>query len=260
MELRSQETAIRIVVLAVLSIARMWSQELRYEVRHERAFRGDHRGSLIVDDEGISYEQALSEKQKTKVVDGKHPKFEKERFLYEEIQQLWISPEKLVLVTYKDRKWLGGIDKEFEFFPAVKGQSFEPIYVRLKGKLDQRLTSAVADSPLDPEWALPVKLLGTIQGSQGVLQISSDRIVYKTAHRGASRTWRYEDIENISTSGPFQLTLTSFERAKTHYGSLRGFNFQLKRKLDEKQFDLLWKRLNREKGLTFLRSMEERAQ
>ena len=49
---------------------------------------------------------------------------------------------------------------------------------------------------------------------------------------GASRTWRYQDIENISSSGPFQLTITTFERAKTHYGDLKGFNFELKRPLE----------------------------
>jgi hypothetical protein len=41
---------------------------------------------------------------------------------------------------------------------------------------------------------------------------------------------------------------------------MKGFNFQLKQKLDEKRFDLLWKRLNRGKGLEFLTSIQERNQ
>jgi hypothetical protein len=159
-------------------------------------------------------------------------------------------------VTYKDRKWLLGVDKEFEFF-LPKGKSFDAAYTMLKDKLDRRFVAAVADSQPGMLWEIPVKLLGTIQGSEGILQVGPDRIVYKTDRPRQSRTWRYQDIENVSTSDRYQLTLTTFERAKTHYGSMKGFNFQLKQPLDEKRFDALWKRLNQDKGLQFLTLIEE---
>jgi hypothetical protein len=41
---------------------------------------------------------------------------------------------------------------------------------------------------------------------------------------------------------------------------MKGFNFQLKRPLDDKRFEALWKRLNQDKGLQFLTSIEERNQ
>jgi hypothetical protein len=41
---------------------------------------------------------------------------------------------------------------------------------------------------------------------------------------------------------------------------MKGFNFQLKQPLDEKRFEMLWRRLNQEKGLQFLTSIEERNQ
>jgi hypothetical protein len=113
------------------------------------------------------------------------------------------------------------------------------------------------DSGVAALWELPVKLLAAFQGSEGVLQVGADRVVYKTARKHQSRTWRFEDIENVSTSGPFQLTLTTHERAKSQYGSLKGFNFQLKQRLDEKRFNILWRRLNRVKGLEFLASAQE---
>jgi hypothetical protein len=147
-------------------------------------------------------------------------------------------------VTYKDRKWLLGVDKRFEFF-LPKGKSFEAAYTMLKDKLDRRFVAALADSVPDVLWELPVKLLGTIRGSEGVLQVGPDRIVYKTDRPRQSRTWRYQDLENVSTSDRYQLTLTTYERAWTHYGSLKGFNFQLKQPLDEKRFDMLWKRLQK---------------
>ena len=228
--------------------------ELRFEVRHERALR-DHPGTLTIDDTGVSYQQILTEKQQKKKR-KKPPELESVRFDYQDIQELWLSAGKLVLVTYKDRPRLLGIDKEYEFF-VVGERSFAEAYPMLKDKLDQRFVTALADPQAAVLWEIPVKLQGTFQGSEGVLQAGPDRIVYKTDRKEQARTWRYQDIENISTSSPFQLTITTYERAKTHYGSLKGFNFQLKQRLDEKRYELLWKRLSREKGLQFLTSQQE---
>jgi hypothetical protein len=258
MEHRSQK-ANRFVSLfiALLAIAPAGAAELSYEVRHHRALK-DHAGVLTIGEKGVRYQQVLPE-GKQKKHPKKPPKLESVQFDYQDIQELWVSPEKLVLVTYKDRKWLLGVDKEFEFFLS-KGKSFDAVYTLLKDKLDRRFVAAVADSQPGMLWELPAKLLGTIQGSDGVLQVGPDRIVFKTDRTGQSRTWRYQDIENVSTSDRYQLTLTTYERAKTHYGNMKGFNFQLKQPLEEKRFDLLWKRLNQDKGLQFLTSIEERNQ
>lgn len=261
MEHRSQKTTTRILSLAIALVlsTTAWSHDLQFEVRHERALK-DHPGRLTLDERGVRYQQILTGKQQAKVAKGKKPpKLESARWEYQDIQQLWISPEKLVIVTYKDRKWFLGVDKEFEFF-LPKGKSFEAAYAILKDKLDRRFVAAVADSQPGTLWELPVKLLGRIQGSDGVLQVGPDSIVYKTDRPRQSRTWRYQDIENVSTSDRYQLTLTTYERAKTHYGSMKGFNFQLKQPMDEKGFELLWKRLNQDKGLQFLTSIEERNQ
>jgi hypothetical protein len=127
----------------------------------------------------------------------------------------------------------------------------------LKDKLDRRFVAAIADAQPDVLWELPVKLLGVIQGSEGVLQVGQDRIVYKTDRPRQSRTWRYQDIANASTSDRYQLTLTTYEHARMSYGSMKDFNFQLKQPLDQKRFDALWKRLNQDKGLQFLTAIEE---
>lgn len=251
MEQRSQEAnRVASLVIALLLASPVWAAELRYEVRHERMVR-DHYGILTIDEKGVSYQETHAKK--------KSEKLERARWDYQDIQELKVSPERLVVVTYTDRNWLLGIDKEFEFY-APEGKSFEEAYSVLKDKLDQRFVAALADSQAQKLWELPVKLLGTLRGSEGVLDVGPDRVVYKTDRKGQSRTWRYQDIENVSTSGPFQLTLTTYERAKTHYGSLKGFNFQLKQRLDEKRYDLLWKRLGEGKGLRFLTSVQERNQ
>lgn len=259
---RSQKAAVRILSLAAAALlaAPAGAQTLDFTVRHERALK-DRPGRVSFDGGGVRYTQTLTSEQEAKVAKGKKPpELVHVRWAYDDIQQLWLSSDKLVVLTYKDRKWLLGADQEYEFYLSGKGQSFLAAYEFLKDKLDQRLVAAVADTPSQGAWEMPAKLLGAFQGSEGVLQVGADRIVFKTDRPEQSRTWRLEDIENVSTSGPFQLTITTHERAKTHYGSMKGFNFQLKRKLDPRRYDLLWRRLNREQGLKFLTSIEERNQ
>jgi hypothetical protein len=181
MEYRSQKTTTRVLSFSIALVlsTTAWGQDLQFEVRHERALK-DHPGVVTFDERGVQYQQVLTEKQQAKIGKGKKPpKLESARWEYQDIQQLWISPEKLVIVTYKDRKWFLGVDKEFEFF-LPKGKSFEAAYGMLKDKLDRRFVAAVAESQPGTLWELPVKLLGRIYGSDGVLQVGPDRIVYKT--------------------------------------------------------------------------------
>jgi hypothetical protein len=186
--------------------------------------------------------------------DGKTPKHpDAWRWNYQDIQQLKVEPKSLTVLTYKDNKWKLGADRRYEF-DLISGKTFEDAYNVLKGRLDQRFVAAIADSPDSMLWEIPVKHLHGFGGDEGVLQVGPDEIVYKSAKSDESRTWRYEDIENISSSGPFQLTITSFERARMHYGSRKGFEFQLKQRLEEARYNDLWLRLNQSKGLKILNS------
>jgi hypothetical protein len=255
MEHRSQKAScFASLIAALLAILPIGAAELSYEVQHHRAMK-NHAGVLTIGEKGVAYQQVLPE-GKQKANSKRPPKLESVQFDYQDIQELWVSPDRLRIVTYKDRKWLLGVDKEFEF-SLPKGKSFDSAYAMLKDKLDRRFVAAVADGQLDVLWELPVKLMGTIQGSEGVLQVGQDRIVYKTDRPRQSRTWRYQDIANVSTSDRYQFTLTTYEHARMSYGSMKGFNFQLKQPLDQKRFDALWKRLNQDKGLQFLTAIEE---
>jgi hypothetical protein len=246
MEFRSQKAAYLTIALLPWSLA---AAELRYQVHHDHLLK-DGSGTLVIDDQGVAY-QETSKKKKKKPGQLHHGRWD-----YQDIQQLHLAPERLTVITYKDRKWLFGIDKEYEF-RLLPGQSLKEVYELLKNRLDRRFVAALPDDQVAVMWELPVKLLGTLQGSEGVLRFGPDHVVYKTDKKDNSRTWRYQDIDNISTSDPYELTLTTYERATTHYSSRKGFNFQLKQPLDEKRFDLLWRRLNRNQGLEFLTSIQE---
>ncbi len=233
MAFRTEKRTDIVAVLALAIAPALFAQkELRFEVRHDHLWKFGA-GTLVITERGVSFQELTPKKQ------VKHA-FE---LNYQDIQELKLSADKLTLVTYQDRKWRLGLDKEYEF-TITPGHSFSEAYALLKDRLDQRFVAAVADEQTQPLWEIPVKLLGLVSGSEGVLEVGADRIVYKTAKQGQSRTWRYGDIENISSSGPFQLTLTTYERAKSHYGNLKGFNFQLKQALEEKRFNLIWRRLH----------------
>ena len=173
------------------------------------------------------------------------------RWNYQDIQQLKIAPKALTVLTYTDNKWKLGADREYEF-DLKSGRTLEDAYSLLKTRLDQRLVAAMPGIPARMLWEIPAKHLTRFGGDEGVLQVGETEIVYRSTDKKESRIWRYEDMENVSSAGPFQLSITTFERARSQYGSVKGFNFQLKQTLSETRYNDLWLRLNRTKGLNIL--------
>ncbi len=235
MAFRIEKTVAGIVILAA---ALHGAEPLRFQVRHEH-WRKYCSGTLLVDGAGVSYTQTS----------GKKPKHHW-TLPYGEIQQLEVSSDELRVLTYKDSAWKMGTDISY-LFELPEG-SFAEAYAMWKSQLDERLVAVLADKDVHPDWEIPVKRLGRMQGSHGVLKVAPDRIIYESAQEDESRTWRYIDIENVSSSQPFELTLTTHERARAHYGSLKDFHFQLKEKLSEARYTDLWRRLSRKQELPVL--------
>ena len=251
MEFRIEKRTGALLIILFLQAPAAFAQDLHYDVWHGHSRpphikKAGNMGTLIIADAGVSFEETYKNGRKPK-----HP--HAWRWAYQNIQQLKIAPKSLTVLTYNDNKWNLGADREYEFTLGAD-RTFEDAYQLLKGRLDQRLVAAIPDHLTSTLWEIPVKHLRRVRGDEGVLQVGPDTIVYQSADKAESRTWRYEDIENISSSGPFDLTITSFERAKAHYRNLKGFNFELKQRLEEARYDELWLRLNQSKGLKILNS------
>ena len=245
MEFRAKKRVIAFVGGLLLSTA-AFGQTFQYQVRKGGGlWTVPMKGILTINQTGVSFHETSEGGQAPK-----HP--EAWRWNYRDIQQLKISAKSLSVLTYKDSKWKLGADREYEF-DLVSKTTFEKSYAFLNTRLDQRL---VAEFAVHPRvlWELPVKHLRRFGGDEGVLQVGTDAIVYSSHDEDASRTWRFRDIDNISSSGPFQLTITTFEKAKLDYGSRKQFNFQLKQRLEEARYEDLWLRLNASKGLKLLES------
>jgi hypothetical protein len=218
-------------ILILCALLALPAHALDFPARHEHWRKGCD-GTLSFDERGVSFHGA------------KQHSF---TWTYRDIQQLRIAPTRVRILTYKDNPWKLGAESEYTF-TAHSGRPFVEAYQLLKNQLDQRLVADLPDQDVKPLWEIPVKHLERFRGTQGVLVIGEDRIVYRCDKADDARTWRFEDIDSVSSSGPFQLTLTTFERAMSHYGSLKAFNFQLKQPLDEANYNALWRRLNSKKG------------
>jgi hypothetical protein len=116
------------------------------------------------------------------------------------------------------------------------------LYPLFRARMDQRFIAEVVEPGIQPLWQMPAKLEQGWGGANGTLTVGADRIVFDSAEHGASRTWRYTDIANISHSGLFDFSLS------TQLGT--EVRFTLKQSLPEDGFQALWLRLEELNGLT----------
>lgn len=253
MAFRAEKRAFASISVFLISPALFAQESFQYEVwrGHSRVYtmpphvkKAGDAGTLMITESGVSFQK--------KNKDGKAPKKPLAwHWDYQNIQQLKVAPKTLTVLSYGDNNWKFGADRQYQF-DLVSDGSFENAYQVLKRRLDQRFIAAVADSPAAALWEIPVKRLVGWGGDEGTLQVGDNKVVYKSANPKASRTWRDEDIDNISSSGLFDLTITTFEKAKLDYGSRKQFSFRLKQRLDEARYNELWLRLNQSKGLRVL--------
>ena len=213
----------------LIAAGALWASAAQFTVKHDHV-NGSCQGILTVDESGVAYAGAKGHAWRWALAD---------------IQQLTLDPHRIVVVSYRDSVLRFGADRQYEFEGDVPAAA---LYAMLRDRMDHRLVTAYAEPAGALEWSAPVKRLGAIRGSQGMLAFGADAAVYSTDAAGQSRTWRYTDIANISSSGPFQLTITSWERARSHYGDRKAFNFQLKEPLSEARYNQLWLEIERKNG------------
>jgi hypothetical protein len=213
----------RIGALLMLTAA-AWAQPLTYQVRHKH-LHGGAIGTLRVEDDAISFDEK-----------GKHSR----QWKFEDIQQLSLSSARLRILTYEDQKLLLGRDREYVFdrLPAdLTKQSYAP----LRSKLGQRFVAGLAETDIAPLWQVGAKLRHGLSGYEGKLTIGADRVVFETKASAESRTWLFHDIDNVSTAGPYDLVITTPERAGWLHAGPTEFRFQLKERLSEDRYNEIWR-------------------
>jgi hypothetical protein len=228
----------RTLCLIALALTPALARDFEFPARHDH-WRKGCAGLLRIEADGISFTQVGGKK-----LAHQH------RWAYQDIQQLEVTDGRIVRVlSYRDRRLLLGKDQPFEF--TLDGKpDLMPVYQALRDRLDQRFIARLGDIQGQPLWQIEVKRLGAIRGTEGTLAVFADRVVYHTKTTAQSRTWRDADLVNISSAGPFQLTVTTLEK--------RGvFDFQLKQPLNAANYDSLWLRLNKPRGLALISDKKE---
>lgn len=167
---------------------------------------------------------------------------------WDDIQQLTAGDRVVHVLTYRDRLSRLGADQNEEFTLAP-GQNLTPDFALLRRQLGPKFVAAAVTGDA-PAGAIPVKLLGLLSGTHGFLAIGESEVAFRTDAPGRSRSWALSDIRAISHTGPYDLTVTTYERGGE-------FRFQLKRPLPAPAYDALWLRLNRSQGLRILTSYQE---
>lgn len=201
------------------------------EVRHQHLRKGGM-GQIEIGENSISFKEA-----------GKKSAHSWE-WKYENIQQLTLSPTELRLLSYDDAKWQLGRDREYVFDQLPK-EFFTEAYPRLRERLGQRFAEHLGVPEVTPLWEVGVKLQHKLGGSQGTLRFAEDRIGFKTDKTGESHTWLYTEIENVSSSGRFDLSIITAERSSWSRAPVTDYDCQLKQALTEERYNNLWRTINR---------------
>ena len=212
------EMAIGKISICLILSGAAWAQQ--FPVRHQH-WNGFCTGTLTVNENGIRF---------------KGPKGRAWNWAYADIQQLTLSRGSIHILSYKDNSRMLGNDVSYTFTGKFPIEALERQW---SAKLDQRFVAAVSeeqDSGL-PDLQFPVKQLALTKGTQGTLTFGANAVVYDTPL--APRTWRYTDIQFISSAGAFQLTITTLEKQ---------FNFQLKQAITEPIYNQLWLEIEKKNG------------
>ncbi|MBS1874150.1 MAG: hypothetical protein JSU00_13115 [Acidobacteria bacterium] len=223
----------RVGCIAMLALAAWGATPVTIEVRHRHLRKGAD-GTLTFEEHGMKF-----------VEEGKRAAHSRE-WKYSDIERFDLAPEHIRVITYEDIRWQAGRDRVFLFDELPDGAAGS-LYAMLESKLDQRFVADVATLAAGRvRWESPAKMLRLASGSNGTLRITEDRVVFE-GDRG-SRTWRIADVDNFSSAGPFELSLTSLD------GETR---FQLKQQLPEDRYNELWRLFSKAPGLKNFMTLQE---
>ncbi len=204
------------------------AQEFTYKVQQDRLV-GHRDGELVISENGVEY--------RTKnVKDGR-------TWSYDDIKLLEIlSPTRVRIWTYKDRKLLLGRDESLTF-KIVDGKLDQKVSDFLRGRIARPLVTSLTAEEGTILAQIPVKHLHRLGACEGTLRIYPDRLVYEANDGHDSRSWRWTDIRSVGRPDAYRFDVETFEPQLG--ASSRSFSFLLKEQLPDKTYDLIWSRVFR---------------
>jgi hypothetical protein len=205
------------------------AQEFTYKVEQDR-LKGHRDGELIISDRGVEYRATKREK-------------ESRAWTYTDIKLLEIlSPTRVRIWTYKDRKILFGKDQSLTF-KIVEGQIDQTVNNFLRERIARPFVTSFVEAEETTLAQIPVKHSHRFGGCEGTLKVYTDRLVYESQTGHDSRSWRWTDIRAVGRSDVYRFDVETFEPQLG--ASSRSFNFILKEQMPDRTYDLIWSRVYR---------------
>lgn len=190
---------------------------------------GSSSGTLRITSTGIEYDTT--------------DKADARRWNYVDIQQLQIpSPKRVLVLTYENQGWLKfGADRSFNF-DLREGSISPEILAFILAHTDRPVVTAVLPQPSKaPIFRQLVKHERHGHGSDGVLLMYDDALVYGTERASDTRYWRFSDLFAVLPLDRDRLQVLAYEGGA---GELRPFTFQLKSTPSDEFMRELWARVN----------------
>ena len=216
-------------IASLLIASSTFAQEFKYKVEQDRMI-GHRDGELIISDKGVEYRATKREK-------------ESRSWTYTDIKLLEIlSPKSLRIWTYKDSKLRLGMEQSLTY-KIIEGQMDQEVSDFLRRRIARPFVTSFTDKGSEPLAEIPVKRSRWFSGSEGVLKVYSDRLVYESQTSRDSRSWRWTDIRGVGRPDRYKFDVETFEPQIG--ASSRSFSFTLKEEMADKTYDLIWSRVYR---------------
>jgi hypothetical protein len=101
-------------------------------------------------------------------------------------------------------------------------------------RVGKPVVNAAADENTKAFVSIPARHGTRFGGTNGTLRFRDEGIDYVTGTTGASRSWRWADIQTLANPDPYRFRVG---------GYLETFDFELKQPLSREVFDTLWDRV-----------------
>ena len=228
----------RLMLLLALT-ALLGAAEMSLEVKWKRAVRPDRTGTLRIHAEGLSFQPNADDARE-------------HRWAYTDIQHFdRIDKAEVEIRSYEDSAWRMGRDRRYRF-AVLEGEFGDGLYDQVVSRIGKPATNRVAAAVSGAALELPVKHLKRWGGSEGVLYVGEERIVYSSPAPKRSREWHLgRDVDAIWSSDPFRLEVHVFDGKDGYLRQPSVYRFALKRPMDRETYmrlKLKLYELNRERS------------
>ncbi|HUY82342.1 MAG TPA: hypothetical protein VMU92_11515 [Acidobacteriaceae bacterium] len=144
---------------------------------------------------------------------------------FQDVQTFRISPRRLALETYQNRKWhLPGVTRyRFDLDQAVPPR----VAAELAREVQRPSQNAVPYTQ-SQGMIIAAHHRTLTHGTNGVLRFRGDGIDYVTSTAGDSRSWRWADLETVSNPDPWHLFV---------FGYRDTYAFDLKQQISRKMLN-----------------------